>query len=261
MSVSTTKAPYLRLGVNIDHVATIRNARGGRHPDPVRAALIAAEAGADGITAHLREDRRHIADDDIERLMSEITLPLNLEMAVTDEMFEIAVRHKPNACCLVPERRQELTTEGGLDVAAMSSRLASYIAQLKNSGIRVSLFIDPDAEQIAASADVKADIVELHTGPYCHAALDGDRNQLKVETERLAECARAASALGLEVHAGHGLTFDTVDTIAAMPEVVELNIGHFLIGEAIFGGLHSTIGRMRALMDNARAEASGCASA
>lgn len=261
MNVSTTKAPYLRLGVNIDHVATIRNARGGRHPDPVRAALIAAEAGADGITAHLREDRRHIADDDIERLMSEITLPLNLEMAVTDEMFEIAVRHKPNACCLVPERRQELTTEGGLDVASMSNRLASYIAQLKNSGIRVSLFIDPDAEQIAAAADVKADIVELHTGPYCHAALDGNRNQLKVETERLAECARAASALGLEVHAGHGLTFDTVDTIAAMPEVVELNIGHFLIGEAIFGGLHSTIGRMRALMDNARAEASGCASA
>jgi len=251
------KTPYLRLGVNIDHVATIRNARGGTHPDPVQAALIAAEAGADGITAHLREDRRHIADDDISRLMTEITLPLNLEMAVTDEMFEIALRHKPNACCLVPERRQELTTEGGLDVVTMSNRLPPYVAQLKNAGIRVSLFIDPDIRQIQASSEIHADIVELHTGSYCHAALEGNEVALNKEIKRLTECANAAAAQGLEVHAGHGLTFDTVCNVAAIPEVVELNIGHFLIGEAIFGGLHSTIGRMRALMKNARSDIGG----
>lgn len=261
MSSAGLKAPYLRLGVNIDHVATIRNARGGRHPDPVRAALLATEAGADGITAHLREDRRHISDEDISRLMSEITLPLNLEMAVTDEMLEIALRHRPNAACLVPERRQEVTTEGGLDVSGASARLEPFVAQLKAAGIRVSLFIDPAMDQIQASADANADIVELHTGPYCHAAFDGDRKAVAREVDRLAHCARAAADAGLEVHAGHGLTFDTVDAVAAMPEIVELNIGHFLIGESIFGGLHSTIGRMRALMDNARAEATGCASA
>ena len=255
MSSSTTKAPYLRLGVNIDHVATIRNARGGGHPDPVRAAHLAAEAGADGITAHLREDRRHISDEDIASLMSEIALPLNLEMALTDEMLEIALSHRPNACCLVPESRQELTTEGGLDVVSLGNRLPVYVKQLKNAGIRVSLFIDPDISQIEASAAEGADIVELHTGPYCEAVLEGDGSNLDAEINRLAECARAAANAELEVHAGHGLTFDTVNAVAAMPEFVELNIGHFLIGEAIFGGLHSTIGRMRALMDNARAEA------
>lgn len=261
MNSAGLKAPYLRLGVNIDHVATIRNARGGGHPDPVRAALLATEAGADGITAHLREDRRHISDDDISRLMSEITLPLNLEMAVTSEMLDIALRHKPNAACLVPERRQEITTEGGLDVAGATDRLEPFVAQLKASGIRVSLFIDPDPDQIRASAAVNADIVELHTGPYCHASFDGDAKAVAREVERLSDCAQAAASAGLEVHAGHGLTFDTVDAVAAMPEIVELNIGHFLIGESIFGGLHSTIGRMRALMDNARADATGCASA
>lgn len=255
------RAPYLRLGVNIDHVATIRNARGGGHPDPVRAAHLAAEAGADGITAHLREDRRHISDEDIARLMSEITRPLNLEMAVTDEMLEIALKHCPNACCLVPERRQEVTTEGGLDVVSISASLPAFIGHLKSAGIRVSLFVDPDIEQIEASAAAGADIVELHTGPYCHAAMDKERGKTKQEVERLKQSAGAAVKAGLEVHAGHGLTFDTVDRVAAMPEVVELNIGHFLIGEAIFGGLHSTIGRMRALMDNARAEANGSASA
>ena len=261
MSSGTTKAPYLRLGVNIDHVATIRNARGGGHPDPVRAAHLAAEAGADGITAHLREDRRHISDEDIASLMSEIALPLNLEMAMTDEMLEIALSHRPNACCLVPESRQELTTEGGLDAVSLGNLLPVYVKQLKNAGIRVSLFIDPDISQIEASAAEGADIVELHTGPYCEAALEGDRSRVDAEIDRLAECARAAANAGLEVHAGHGLTFDTVHAVAAMPEFVELNIGHFLIGEAIFGGLHSTIGRMRALMDNARAMANGCVSA
>jgi pyridoxine 5-phosphate synthase len=261
MSGRTSKAPFLRLGVKIDHEATIRNARGGGHPDPVRAAHLAAEAGADGITAHLREDRRHISDQDIARLMSEIEQPLNLEMAMTDEMLQIALNHRPNACCIVPENRQELTTEGGLDAVSMEKRLSSYSAQLKNAGIRVSLFIDPDINQIEASAAVKADIVELHTGPYCEAAHEGDHASIRSEIARLEKCAQAAANAGLEVHAGHGLTFDTVDAVAAMPEIVELNIGHFLIGEAIFGGLHSTIGRMRALMDNARAEANGCASA
>jgi len=261
MSVSTSTAPFLRLGVNIDHVATIRNARGGLHPDPVRAALLATEAGADGITAHLREDRRHISDNDIARLMSEIKLPLNFEMAVTDEMLKIALNSRPNACCLVPERRQELTTEGGLDVNSMSNRLPDFIARLKDAGMRVSLFIDPDERQVDASQRVRADIVELHTGPYCHAVIEGNQAKVRMEIEKLAENARFAAQAGLEVHAGHGLTFDTVHTVAAMPEVVELNIGHFLVGEAIFGGLHSAIGRMRALMDKARAAATGQASA
>jgi pyridoxine 5-phosphate synthase len=193
--------------------------------------------------------------------MSEIAQPLNLEMAMTDEMLEIALNHRPNACCIVPENRLELTTEGGLDAVSLGNRLPVYIAQLKNAGIRVSLFIDPDISQIEASAAESADIVELHTGPYCEAALEGNRSKVSAEIDRLAQCARAAADAGLEVHAGHGLTFDTVAALAAMPEIVELNIGHFLIGEAIFGGLHSTIGRMRALMDNARAEANGCASA
>jgi len=249
------KVPYLRLGVNIDHVATIRNARGGRHPDPLRAAHLAVEAGADGITAHLREDRRHISDLDIARLKSLLTRPLNLEMAATEEMLDIALRHKPNACCLVPERREERTTEGGLDVAAGGERLARVVGDLKTAGIRVSLFIEPDAAAIKASEEIGADIVELHTGAYCERALEDDADGLARELDRLARAARLAAAAGLEVHAGHGLTFDTVAGVARLPEIVELNIGHFLIGEAIFGGLACAVERMRALMDDARKEA------
>lgn len=248
---------HLRLGVNIDHVATIRNARGGGHPDPVRAATIAHEAGADGITAHLREDRRHISDVDIERLKSTLALPLNLEMAATGEMLEIALRSMPHACCLVPERRQEVTTEGGLDVAGSHNLLAPYITQIREAGIRVSLFVDPDPRQIEASQSVRADIVELHTGPYCHAVIANDKNAMDQELERMASSVTQAHKSGLEVHAGHGLTFDSVGPIAALPQLVELNIGHFLIGEAIFGGLHGTIRRMRGLMDRARVGASG----
>ncbi|MEJ2125895.1 MAG: pyridoxine 5'-phosphate synthase, partial [Alphaproteobacteria bacterium] len=224
----------LRLGVNIDHVATIRNSRGGHHPDPVRAALMAVEAGADGITAHLREDRRHIQDDDIARLMDELTKPLNLEMAATEEMQFLALKHQPHACCLVPERRAELTTEGGLDVASQHNWLMDYVAKLRNSGIRVSLFIDPDTAQIEASHAVKSNVVELHTGAYCEAVLEGNAETVETELQRLVEGARLAASLGLEVHAGHGLTFDSVAAVAAIPEVVELNIGHFLVGEAIF---------------------------
>lgn len=256
MTQNNDQFPYLRLGVNIDHVATIRNARGGGHPDPVRAANLAAEAGADGITAHLREDRRHISDDDISRLMSDISQPLNLEMAVTSEMLEIGLKHAPNACCLVPEKRREVTTEGGLNAAAKGNQLPGFIRQLKEKGIRVSLFIDPDGYQIEAAADVGADIVELHTGSYCEAALLRDDDNISREIDRLAVCVHEATGLGLEVHAGHGLTFDTVEAVAAMPEIVELNIGHFLIGEAIFGGLQPTIGRMRELMDNSRGQTS-----
>ncbi len=244
---------HLRLGVNIDHVATIRNARGGRHPDPLRAAHLAIEAGADGITAHLREDRRHISDDDIRRLKNELTRPLNFEMAATEEMLAIALAHVPHACCLVPEKREERTTEGGLDVVAGSKHLAPFVTALRDAGIRVSLFIEADARAIEASARLGADIVELHTGTYCERALENDRNGLIRETARLAEAARLAHAAGLEVHAGHGLTFNTVAAIARMPEVVELNIGHFLVGEAIFGGLGPAIRRMRQLMDDARA--------
>ena len=247
----------LRLGVNIDHVATIRNARGGRHPDPLRAAHLAIEAGADGITAHLREDRRHIADQDIARLKAELTRPLNFEMAATDEMLAIALRHVPNACCLVPEKREERTTEGGLDVVGGVKHLGSFVGALKGAGIRVSLFIEADPAAIEASARLGADIVELHTGTYCERALDNDGPGVAREIVRLTDGARLAHAAGLEVHAGHGLTFNTVRAIARLPEVVELNIGHFLIGEAIFGGLHSAIRRMRALMDEARAEAAG----
>ena len=243
----------LRLGVNIDHVATIRNARGGDHPDPLRAAKAAAKAGADGITAHLREDRRHISDDDIMRLSREIELPLNLEMAATDEMLEIALRHRPHAACLVPEKRQERTTEGGLDVLGGGDRLASVIGDLSQAGIRVSLFIEPDAAQLDAAVALGAPVVELHTGSYCDAPINARPAQL----DRIVTAAAHAERIGLECHAGHGLTFDTVGPVAAIPTVVELNIGHFLVGEAIFGGLESAIKRMRALMDKARAEASG----
>ena len=244
---------YLRLGVNIDHVATIRNARGGDHPDPVRAAQLAARSGADGITAHLREDRRHISDDDMIRLRNELQLPLNLEMAATDEMLEIALRHTPFAACIVPEKREERTTEGGLDAAGGHNHLARFVREMSDVGIRVSLFVEPDPVQLDAAKSLGAAVVELHTGAYCHA--DGaTRND---ELARIVTAAQYAATIGLECHAGHGLGFDTVGPIAEIPEVVELNIGHFLIGEAIFGGLESTIRRMRSLMDNARAEASG----
>lgn len=249
------KPPYLRLGVNIDHVATIRNARGGRHPDPLRAAHLAVEAGADGITAHLREDRRHISDDDIARLKSELTRPLNLEMAATEEMLDIALRHVPNACCLVPERREERTTEGGLDVVGSSNTLARIIGDLKGAGIRVSLFIEPDSATIEAAGKLRADIVELHTGAYCDRALEDDAPGVARELDRLDHASRLAASAGLEVHAGHGLTYNTVGPIARLPDIVELNIGHFLVGEAIFGGLSKAVRRMRALMDEARESA------
>ncbi len=254
--VRKSETEPLRLGVNIDHVATIRNARGGRHPDPLRAAHIAIAAGADGITAHLREDRRHIGDDDIARLKNELTRPLNLEMAATEEMLAIALRHVPNACCLVPEKREERTTEGGLDVAGTGDRLASVVQRLKAADIRVSLFVEPGARTIAASAAVGADIVELHTGTYCEHVLAGDVGAVSAERERLAAAAKQAHGLGLEVHAGHGLTYNTVAPIAAIPELVELNIGHFLIGEAIFGGLSDAVGQMRAKMLEARRKVS-----
>lgn len=254
MSADTGRPGYLRLGVNIDHVATIRNARGGRHPDPLRAAHMAAGAGADGITAHLREDRRHISDEDISALMAEISLPLNLEMAATEEMLEIALNHRPNACCLVPEKREEVTTEGGLDVAGGHNHLTSYVTQLRDAGIRVSLFIDPDDEQLNAARSIKADIVELHTGTYCERCLEADQGAVQSELDRLQRAAAHGAALGLEVHAGHGLTFDDVAAVARIPQLVELNIGHFLIGEAIYVGLKDSIGQMRALMDEARQE-------
>jgi pyridoxine 5-phosphate synthase len=239
----------LRLGVNIDHVATIRNARGGAFPDPVRAAQLAADAGADGITAHLREDRRHITDTDIDRLMTATSLPLNLEMAATPEMAGIAVAHRPHAVCIVPERRAERTTEGGLDVVGGRATLAPMIAQLAAAGCRVSLFIAPDSEQIAAAHAVGAAVVELHTGRYADTAGAEQADELA----RLQAGAAQAAALGLEVHAGHGLTFDNVGPVAAIPQVVELNIGHFLIGEAVFTGLAAAIAAMRARMDASRA--------
>jgi len=247
---------YLRLGVNIDHVATIRNARGGRHPDPVRAARLAAQAGADGITAHLREDRRHISDHDIARLVAEIDKPLNFEMAATEEMLAIALKHRPHAACLVPERREERTTEGGLDAAGQHNHLAPFVRELSGAKIRVSLFIEADPRQLAAARALGAPIVELHTGAYCDAWLeDPNGKETRRHLERLREAAAEAARLGLECHAGHGLTFDTVGAVAAIPSLAELNIGHFLVGEAIFSGLESAILRMRALMDKARAEA------
>jgi pyridoxine 5-phosphate synthase len=243
----------LRLGVNIDHVATIRNARGGRHPDPVRAARLAAAAGADGITAHLREDRRHICDDDIARLSRELEVPLNLEMAATAEMLAVATRHRPHAACIVPEKRAEVTTEGGLDAAGGERELLPYVRALDAAGIRVSLFIDPELDQIEAAARLGAPVVELHTGAYC----DADGPARARELARLAAAAARAEALGLECHAGHGLSFETVAPVAAIATIVEFNIGHFLIGEAIFGGLDAAVRRMRALMQEARTAASG----
>ena len=240
----------LRLGVNIDHVATIRNARGGKHPEPLRAARMAVDAGADGITAHLREDRRHISDEDIERLVREIDRPLNLEMAATEEMLAIALRHKPHAVCLVPERREERTTEGGLDVAGQHNHLAPFVRELAAAKIRVSLFIEATETQVTVARKIGAHVVELHTGAYCDA--HGDFAERDKILARLKAGAKEAARLGLEVHAGHGLSFETVGPIAAIPEVVELNIGHFLVGEAIFTGFDASIRRMRQLMDEAR---------
>ncbi|HEY0325837.1 MAG TPA: pyridoxine 5'-phosphate synthase [Allosphingosinicella sp.] len=238
----------LRLGVNIAHVATIRNARGGEHPDPVRAALAAAEAGADGITAHLREDRRHIRDDDIARLKAELAIPLNLEMAATEEMLAIALKHRPHAACIVPEKREERTTEGGLDAHGHFDTLAPMVARLGDAGIRVSLFIEPAPEQIEAAMRLRAPVVEFHTGRYAHRSGQPQSEELR----RIADAAALAAKNGIEPHAGHGLTYDNVVPIAAIPQIAELNIGHFLIGEAIFTGLSDSIARMRALMAEAR---------
>lgn len=238
----------LRLGVNIDHVATIRNARGGLHPDPVRAAEVVASVGGDGITAHLREDRRHIRDEDLARIQAATSLPLNLEMAATDEMVEIALRHKPHAACIVPERREERTTEGGLDAAGQHNRLAPIVSRLADAGIRVSLFIAPEARQIEAAMKLGAPVVELHTGEYAHA----EGEQRAIELKRIADMAALAARNGIEPHAGHGLTYENVQPIAAIPQLAELNIGHYLIGEAIFVGLDAAVRQMRELMDEAR---------
>ena len=243
---------HLRLGVNIDHVATVRNARGGTWPDPVRAAQLAEAAGADGITAHLREDRRHITDPDIHALMAGISLPLNLEMAATAEMQAIALRHRPHAVCIVPEKREERTTEGGLEIAREENRIAGFIAPLRDAGCRVSIFVAAERRQIEAAARVRAQVVELHTGSYCDAHISGETLRRDEELANLREMAAFAASIGLEVHAGHGLAYDTVRQVAGIPELVELNIGHFLIGEAIFSGLESAIGRMRTLMRDAR---------
>ncbi|UWQ22892.1 pyridoxine 5'-phosphate synthase [Jannaschia sp. W003] len=242
----------LRLGVNIDHVATVRNARGGAVPDPVRAAKLAERAGADGITAHLREDRRHIRDADIEALVEALSVPLNFEMAATTEMQAIALRHRPHAVCLVPERREERTTEGGLEVAGDAARLADYVAPLREAGSRVSLFVAPDPAQIEAAARIGAAVVELHTGAYCDAVAEGRTADANAEMDRIRKAARTAHAAGLEVHAGHGLTYDSVGPVAALPEVVELNIGHFLMAEALFRGLEDAIREMRRRMNAAR---------
>lgn len=249
----TDKLPRQRLGVNIDHVATVRNARGSAWPDPLRAALLAEAAGADGITAHLREDRRHIRDSDIEALCAGIGIPLNFECAATDEMAQIALRLKPHAVCLVPEKREERTTEGGLDVAGDENRLAMFIAPLRDAGCRVSMFISHDPRQIEASARIGAAVVELHTGLYSELHADGHLAEAEAELEALRKGAAFAQSLGLEVHAGHGLTFDNVAPVAAIPEVRELNIGHFLIGEAIFMGLEGALEEMRRRIDEARA--------
>ncbi|MDJ0821489.1 MAG: pyridoxine 5'-phosphate synthase [Paracoccaceae bacterium] len=248
----TTFAGRLRLGVNIDHVATVRNARGGDYPDPLRAAKIAEEAGADGITAHLREDRRHITDPDIEALMDGLSVPLNFEMAATPEMQQIALRHKPHAVCIVPEKREERTTEGGLEVAREENHLAHYIVPLREAGCRVSIFIAADQRQIDAAHRIGAQVIELHTGAYCDAFAEGDTATADAELEKMREMSRYAHDLGLEVHAGHGLNYDTVKPVAGFPEVMELNIGHFLIGESIFRGLGPAIAEMRRLMDEAR---------
>jgi len=250
-----TDDQILRLGVNIDHVATVRNARGGDTPDPVRAAKLAEEAGADGITAHLREDRRHISDADIEALVDMLDVPLNFEMAATEEMQAIALRHKPHAVCLVPEKREERTTEGGLEVAREENRLAHFIAPLREAGCRVSIFIAADARQIKAAHRIGAQVIELHTGAYCDAHAEKRFEERDAEMQSLREMSAYAHSLGLEVHAGHGLTYDTVAPVAALPEVRELNIGHFLIGESIFRGLSPAIAEMRRIMDEARSGA------
>ncbi len=250
-----TNALALRLGVNVDHVATLRNARGGEAPDPVRAALQAIEAGADGITAHLREDRRHLRDDDMARLKAEISKPLNFEMAATAEMVRIALAMAPHAVCLVPERREELTTEGGLDVVTHAGALSPVVARLSDAGIRVSLFISADSPQIEAAARLGAPVIELHTGAWCHAVVDGRQDRAEAEWQRIATGAALARAAGLEVHAGHGLDYSTAETIAGLREIVELNIGHFLIGEAVFVGLGEAVANMRAAMTRGRKKA------
>lgn len=245
----------LRLGVNVDHVATLRNARAGRNPDPVRAALVAIEAGADGITAHLREDRRHIRDEDMARLKAEISKPLNFEMAATDDMMRISLATRPHAVCLVPERRQEVTTEGGLDVVGQHDALAPYIARLSDAGIRVSLFIAADPAQIEMAARLRAPVIEIHTGAWCDAVVDGQTDKADAEWQRIVAGAKLAKEAGLEVHAGHGLDYTTAETIAALPEIMELNIGYYMIGEALFVGLAETVRSMRAAMDRGRSRA------
>jgi pyridoxine 5-phosphate synthase len=250
-----SSAPRLRLGVNVDHVATVRNARGGSRPDPIRAALTAIEAGADGITAHLREDRRHIRDDDMARLRAGISKPLNFEMAVTDEMVRIALATRPHAVCLVPERREEVTTEGGLEVVKQQNALAPLIARFTEAGIRVSLFIGADPAQIEAAIRVRAPVIEIHTGAWCDAVVEGRDAAAAREWQRIVAGARLAKQGGLEVHAGHGLDYETAETIAALPQIVELNIGHFLVGEAIHVGFAEAVRTMRAAMDRGRAVA------
>lgn len=250
--MTLTHTQHLRLGVNIDHVATIRNARGGDHPDPVRAAQIVAAVGGDGITAHLREDRRHIRDEDLARIQAATDLPLNLEMAATPEMLAIALRHRPHAACIVPEKREERTTEGGLDAAGMHNTLVPICEELRAAGIRVSLFIEADERQLDAALRLGAPVVEFHTGEYAHAFLDGDGERVSRELKRITDMAALAAKNGIEPHAGHGLTFENVQPIAAIPQIAELNIGHYLIGEAVFVGLENAIRRMRELMDEAR---------
>jgi len=244
--------PPLRLGVNIDHVATIRNARGGAHPDPVRAAELARDAGADGITAHLREDRRHIRDDDMRRLKEELDLPLNFEMAATAEMHKLVTEILPHACCIVPENRNERTTEGGLDVAGQHNFIAPFVRELNDTGVRVSLFVDPDKKQIEAAKSVEAPVIEIHTGAYYEACLATNPKRIQYEFDLIKEGAEFAASLGLEVHAGHGLTFHNVQPIAAIKELAELNIGHFLVGEAVFMGLGEAVKEMKRLMQDAR---------
>jgi pyridoxine 5-phosphate synthase len=247
--------PPLRLGVNVDHVATVRNARAIDKPDPVRAALLAIEAGADGITAHLREDRRHIRDEDMARLKAEISKPLNFEMAVTDEMVAIALKTKPHAVCLVPERRQEITTEGGLDVIGQHNALVPVIAKFKDAGVRVSLFIGAEPSQIEAAARSGAPVIEIHVGAWCEAVAAGEHERAEREWQRIVTGAKLAKSAGLEVHAGHGLDYETAERISSLPEIVELNIGHFMIGEAVFVGLAQTVKDMRAAMDRGRSRA------
>jgi pyridoxine 5-phosphate synthase len=251
------KSPPLRLGVNVDHVATLRNARGGERPDPVRAALVAIEAGADGITAHLREDRRHIRDQDMARLKAEISKPLNFEMAATQDMLRIALATKPHAVCLVPERREELTTEGGLDVIGQHNTLKPFIARLNDAGMRVSLFIAAEPRQIEMAAELRAPVIEIHTGAWCDAVVDGHEEKAESEWQRIVAGARLARSAGLEVHAGHGLDYVTAEKIASLPEIVELNIGYYMIGEALFTGLGETVRAMRAAMDRGRKKLAG----